>query len=103
MYFLPYARQFRTTLRMPIVLLGGITRLASIRQALAESFEFVAIGRALLREPALVDRWRAGDARDSLCVHCNKCMPTIYSGTHCVLVPPQDRPGCAAARPGSGA
>jgi hypothetical protein len=24
---------------------------------------------------------------ESLCVHCNKCMPTIYRGTHCVLVP----------------
>jgi len=24
----------------------------------------------------------------SLCVHCNKCMPTIYTGTRCVLVPP---------------
>ena len=21
----------------------------------------------------------------SLCIHCNKCMPAIYSGTHCVL------------------
>jgi len=99
MYFLSYARQFRAALRMPLVLLGGITRLASVGQALAEGFEFVAIGRALLREPALVDRWRAGDARDSLCVHCNKCMPTIYSGTHCVLVAPQDRPGRSIARP----
>jgi hypothetical protein len=24
----------------------------------------------------------------SLCIHCNKCMPTIYRGTHCVLAPP---------------
>src|SRR6185437_10692598 len=35
----------------------------------------------------------AGKAADSLCVHCNKCMPTIYSGTHCVLVPEIERPG----------
>ena len=27
------------------------------------------------------------DLRDAgLCVHCNKCLPTIYSGTRCVLV-----------------
>jgi hypothetical protein len=28
---------------------------------------------------------RDGIATESLCVHCNKCMPTIYRGTHCVL------------------
>jgi len=28
-----------------------------------------------------------------LCIHCNKCMPTIYRGTHCVLVEPGKRPG----------
>ena len=85
-YFLPYARQFRAALRMPLILLGGISRLETVEQALAEGFDFVALGRSLLREPGLVERWRAGDRRDSLCVHCNKCMPTIYTGTRCVLV-----------------
>lgn len=90
-YFLPYARQFRAALRMPLVLLGGITRRETIEQAMREGFEFVAMGRALLREPDLVARMASGAAGESLCVHCNKCMPTIYRGTHCVLVPPAER------------
>ena len=94
-YFLPYARQFRAALRMPLVLLGGINRLETVRLALAEGFPFVAMGRALLREPDLLARWQQGDTREALCVHCNKCMPTIYRGTHCVLVPPDQRPGHA--------
>lgn len=85
-YLLPYARQFRAALALPLILLGGINRLETVRRALAEGFEFVALGRALLREPDLVDRWQQGDERESLCVHCNKCMPTIYRGTRCVLV-----------------
>jgi hypothetical protein len=28
---------------------------------------------------------QADPATRSLCIHCNKCMPTIYRGTHCVL------------------
>jgi 2,4-dienoyl-CoA reductase-like NADH-dependent reductase (Old Yellow Enzyme family) len=96
-FFLPYARQFRAALEMPLILLGGINRLETVQRALAEGFSFVAMGRALLREPALVDRWRKGDTRESLCIHCNKCIPTIYSGTHCVLVAPADRPGHARA------
>jgi 2,4-dienoyl-CoA reductase-like NADH-dependent reductase (Old Yellow Enzyme family) len=92
-YFLPYARQFREALALPLVLLGGINRLETVRNALAEGFAFVAMGRALLREPDLVQRWQKGDAREALCIHCNKCIPTIYRGTHCVLVAPAERPG----------
>ena len=29
---------------------------------------------------------RRAASTTSLCIHCNKCMPTIYSGTRCVLV-----------------
>ena len=92
-YFLPEAQQFRSALSMPIVLLGGITKLQTIQQALADGFDFVAMGRALLREPDLVNRMRDGAAKESICIHCNKCMPTIYRGTHCVLVEPPERPG----------
>jgi 2,4-dienoyl-CoA reductase-like NADH-dependent reductase (Old Yellow Enzyme family) len=96
-FFLPYARQFRAALSMPLILLGGINRFETVQRALAEGFAFVALGRALLREPGLVNRWRGGDTRESLCIHCNKCIPTIYSGTHCVLVMPAERPGHAHA------
>ena len=90
-FFLPFARQFHAALTTPIILLGGITELATIEAALAEGFAFVAMARALLREPDLPNRMQAGSAESSLCIHCNKCMPTIYSGTRCVLV--TDRPG----------
>ncbi len=50
----------------------------------------MAMARALLREPDLVGRWERGEASEGLCIHCNRCMPTIYSGTRCVLVPESD-------------
>jgi 2,4-dienoyl-CoA reductase-like NADH-dependent reductase (Old Yellow Enzyme family) len=85
-FFLPFARRFRAALDLPLILLGGINRLDTMRQAMAEGFEFVAMGRALLREPDLVNRMRAGESSEALCIHCNKCVPTIYSGTRCVLI-----------------
>jgi len=85
-FFLPYARQFLDALSLPLILLGGITRLETIESALAEGFAFVAMARALLREPDLITRMQAGSTTSSLCIHCNQCMPTIYSGTRCVLV-----------------
>ena len=86
-FFLPFARQFRDALGLPLVLLGGINELATIESALAEGFEFVAMARALLREPDLVNKLASRRSTVGLCVHCNKCLPTIYRGTRCVLVP----------------
>lgn len=84
-FFLPLARQFRAALSMPLILLGGINRLDTAEDALAEGFEFVAMARALLRDPFLVNRFCDDAATEGLCVHCMKCMPTVYSGTHCVV------------------
>ena len=95
-YFLPFARQFLRALSTPLILLGGITELATVEAALAEGFAFVAMARALFREPDLPARMQAGSSTASLCIHCNKCMPTIYSGTRCVLV---SDPSGSAGRP----
>jgi 2,4-dienoyl-CoA reductase-like NADH-dependent reductase (Old Yellow Enzyme family) len=73
---------------MPLILLGGITNRETMDLAMAEGFDFVAMGRALLAEPDLINRIQAdGDAHSvlSACTHCNKCMATIYSHTHCVV------------------
>ncbi|MEU6740862.1 NADH:flavin oxidoreductase [Streptosporangium sandarakinum] len=84
-YLLDSARQFRAALDMPLILLGGVSQRATMDLAMAEGFQFVAMARALLREPDLVNRIRREPATRSLCIHCNKCMPTIFSGTRCVL------------------
>ncbi|MFE3291159.1 NADH:flavin oxidoreductase [Rhodococcus sp. NPDC059234] len=84
-FFLPLARQFREILSMPLILLGGVNRVDTIENALDEGFEFVAMARAILREPDLVNRMRGDRAAEGRCIHCNKCMPTIYTGTRCVV------------------
>ena len=87
-FLLDDARLFRKELTMPLILLGGIVDRASMDRAMAEGFDFVAMGRALLAEPDLIDRIAAEDPGHrvrSVCDHCNKCMPTIYTRTRCVV------------------
>ncbi|MET4431771.1 NADH:flavin oxidoreductase [Mycolicibacterium sp. 624] len=87
-YLLDDARLFRAELTMPLILLGGITNRETMDLAMAEGFEFIAMGRALLAEPDLLNRIKAdGDAHTvrSVCTHTNDCVVTIYSHTHCVL------------------
>ena len=82
------AERFRDELTIPLILLGGITNRETMDTAMAAGFSFVAMGRALLAEPDLINRIRAdGDDHSvrSMCTHCNKCMPTIYTRTRCVV------------------
>ncbi|MGH3171973.1 MAG: hypothetical protein ACRDN0_39725 [Trebonia sp.] len=90
-YLLNDARKIRAAVSLPLILLGGITNRQVMDQAMAEGFQFVAMGRALLMEPDLVNRVRADASVASRCVHCDKCMPTIYSAARCVLVEPEPR------------
>ncbi|GAA1798499.1 NADH:flavin oxidoreductase [Nocardioides hankookensis] len=85
-YFRDKALRFREALSMPLMLLGGINRVETMEQAMADGFDFVAMGRALLREPNLVNDLAAGRAVEGVCIHCNRCMPTIYSGTRCPVI-----------------
>lgn len=90
LYMLDAARQFVPVVRhTPLILLGGITAREHMQQAMDEGFGFVAMGRALLREPGLVNQIREEPAKRSLCNHNNKCMVTVFGRTHCVLDPVQ--------------
>ena len=94
-YLLREAKLFRAELSMPLILLGGITNRETMDLAMAEGFDFVAMGRALLAEPDLINRIAADGAAHSVhsaCTHCNQCMPTIYSRTRCVVTGAPDRP-----------
>lgn len=93
-YLLRDARLFRAELTMPLILLGGITNRESMELAMAEGFDFVAMARALLAEPDLINRLAADGERHvvhSACTHCNQCMPTIYSRTRCVVTGAPDQ------------
>ncbi|MDN5758587.1 MAG: NADH:flavin oxidoreductase [Tomitella sp.] len=88
LYMLESARQFIPVVRNSrLILLGGITNYEHMTTGMREGFDFVAMGRALLREPDLLNAIRADTAKQTLCTHCNRCMYTVYARTHCVLDP----------------
>jgi 2,4-dienoyl-CoA reductase-like NADH-dependent reductase (Old Yellow Enzyme family) len=85
-FFQPKARRFREALSLPLMLLGGVTRLDTMEGALDEGFELIAMGRALIRDPDLVLRMQAGELTGSRCVPCNQCMVEMErGGTRCVM------------------
>jgi 2,4-dienoyl-CoA reductase-like NADH-dependent reductase (Old Yellow Enzyme family) len=101
-FFLPLARRFRAALRLPLMLLGGVTRLDTMERALAEGFQFIAMGRGLIRDPDLVRRMQAGELTASRCIPCNRCVVEMErGGTRCVMRTPQEGAGTLEVRLGS--
>lgn len=92
MYLLEHSRQVRAAVRMPLAYLGGVKSLACVQQVLGEGFDAVALGRALICEPDLPQRFASGAATRSACTSCNRCVAMMYTpgGTSCVLHEPGD-------------
>lgn len=92
MYFLQYSRGMREQLEMPLAYLGGVQSMAGVEQAMADGFECVVMGRALIHAPDLVNQFHAGVTRESGCTACNECVALMHSpgGTACVLRQPND-------------
>jgi len=59
-YFLEMARELAGVARMPVMVTGGIRRLAIVEQVLDSGIAMAGIGTALAVEPQLVKRWRQG-------------------------------------------
>jgi 2,4-dienoyl-CoA reductase-like NADH-dependent reductase (Old Yellow Enzyme family) len=74
LYFLPLAREVRAAVKMPLVLIGGATSLADLERATEAGFDFVAMGRALIHDPALPAKFARGELTRSACEPCNVCI-----------------------------
>jgi 2,4-dienoyl-CoA reductase-like NADH-dependent reductase (Old Yellow Enzyme family) len=91
MFFLDDALRVRAAVRLPLVLLGGITSLEHIERAMAAGFELIALGRPLIHDPAFVARLERGELQSSGCTPCNRCITEMDrpGGVCCARVPAQ--------------
>lgn len=79
-YFLEDARKFRAALKGPLVYVGGLVSRQGIDRALDAGFDLVQMARALVNDPAFVNKLREGDASTrSECDHRNYCIARMYS------------------------
>jgi len=81
-YHLPYAREIKKVIDVPLILVGGIRSLDVIEKILAEgSADFVALSRPLIREPDLPNRWLKGiGGLTADCISCNGCVGSLVEG-----------------------
>lgn len=91
LFFLPQALKVRAAVKLPLVLLGGVVSRDGVGAALDAGFEGLALGRALLHDPAFVRRLEAGEVERSGCDACNLCIAEMDrpGGVLCAKVPEQ--------------
>lgn len=78
-YFLEDALKFRAALKIPLVYVGGLVSREKIDEVLGHGFEFVSMARALLNDPAFVNRMKEDEQARCDCGHSNYCIARMYS------------------------
>ena len=88
-YYYNAARRYKTRIEVPLMLVGGIRSFAEAKRLVSEGItDYISLCRPLIRDPALINRWKSGDLQDSACISCRACMNAILAGQdlHCVQV-----------------
>jgi 2,4-dienoyl-CoA reductase-like NADH-dependent reductase (Old Yellow Enzyme family) len=87
LYFLEDAKRVRDRVNCQMIYIGGCTDLASIDKVMAEGFDFIQLGRPLIKDPAFVNNAMADRNYKNGCIHCNRCASLIEApgGVYCPL------------------
>lgn len=88
LYFMDGSKRVRDRMKnAKLCYIGGVSTVEALEDAMAE-FDFVQLGRALIKDPAMVNKLaiQRGQYVNG-CTHCNRCAAMIKNpeGVHCVL------------------
>jgi len=87
LFLLEGARRIKDAVDIPVIYVGGVLSVQDLERVIGEGFEFVEVGRAIVRDPDFVQRLARGEARESDCDHCNRCIAAMDAGgVYCVTL-----------------
>ena len=87
-YYREQARLYKSRIRTPLILVGGIRSLAGAENILETGLaDAVAFSRPLIREPDFPARWQRGEADITTCISCSLCHKDgrVNGNVHCVV------------------
>lgn len=86
-YFREFAKKFKSTLSIPLILVGGIKSFDTASKILEDDIaDCISMSRCLIREPDLVNRWQNKNFLPSECKSDNLCFTPGFEGkgVYCV-------------------
>ena len=85
LFLMQDALKILQAVKIPVVLIGGICSVEDLNKAMQAGFEFVEVGRAIIKDPDIVNKWQRGEVFASDCDHCNRCIAEMdRGGVECV-------------------
>lgn len=80
-YFSEEVRAFRRAIHIPLILVGGM-RSFEVAEKLVDNgmADYISMSRPLIKEPGLINRWKAGDRRKAECKSDNLCFKPGFEG-----------------------
>ncbi|MFZ0929128.1 MAG: NADH:flavin oxidoreductase [Syntrophobacteraceae bacterium] len=73
-YFKEELRAFRKAVSIPLILVGGIRSFEVAERIVDDAMaDYISMSRPFIREPDLINRWKAGDHRKAECKSDNLC------------------------------
>ena len=87
LYFMEGAKRVRDRVSCQMVYIGGCTEVESIETVMKEGFDFIQLGRPLIKDPNYVNNAMADSNYRNGCTHCNRCASLIEApgGIYCPL------------------
>ncbi len=80
-YFRQEAAVIKKRISIPLILVGGMRSFAVADRLVNEdAADYISMSRPFIREPGLVNRWKAGDLRRAACVSDNLCFKPALEG-----------------------
>jgi 2,4-dienoyl-CoA reductase-like NADH-dependent reductase (Old Yellow Enzyme family) len=80
-YFRSWCREIRPEVTVPVMMVGGLRTPALMEEVLENGeTDLIALSRPLIKEPGLVNDWRAGHLHRATCISCNKCFESLLKG-----------------------
>jgi len=86
-YFKEDARLFKKKINIPLILVGGMRSFGVVERLVEDEVaDYISLSRPFIREPGLINRWKAGDHRKAKCKSDNLCLrPGLNGdGIYCV-------------------
>lgn len=83
-YFRDHAARLAQVVSIPVILTGGNRHIEVMDEILGDTnIAYFGLGRPMISEPDLINKWEEGDYKSPKCVSCNQCFNTY--GKRCIL------------------
>jgi len=86
-YYVEECQKARDSLNKPLILVGGMRRLAEIHQVVADGIaDGISMCRPFIMDQHIVRKFRLGVTESSNCTSCNRCIEEMHNqNIHCIF------------------